>query len=194
VRIVKPTVNITDQLEALVADLCARMPALAHIDARRVLVCLTRTRRRAAGGTFAKIVPMCFADGTPFKRDGDVLYALPQIPTPAGDVRYLIYLYVPRFFEQPAERRLLTLIHELYHIAPAFDGTIRRFGSRAHGNSRDDYNARLEPLVQAYLAAAPPADITAPLHADLRALAKTHTIIGRSLAIPKAVRMVRGDG
>ncbi len=188
-RSAKPVVNITDQVEALTADLCARIPSLAHIDARRVLVCLTRTRRRAAGGTFAKIVPMCFPDGTPYKRDGEALFVLPQFPTPVGDVRYLIYLFVPRFFEQPAERRLLTLIHELYHIAPAFDGTIRRFGTRAHGNSREDYNARLEPLVQAYLASSPPAPLLAPLHHDLRALAKTASLIGRTMAVPKAVRI-----
>lgn len=188
-RVAKPTISITDQVEAIIADLCARLPEFAHIDPARLLLCVTHCRTRSAGGTFAKIVPMRYPDGTPFTTVRGARYALPQIPTPSGDVLYLIYLYVPRFFEQPFERRLLTLIHELYHIAPAFDGTIRRHGARAHGHSRAAFNANLEPLVQRYLADAPPANLLAPLHYDLRTIARDCTLTGRSLAVPKAVRI-----
>ncbi|HOF88551.1 MAG TPA: hypothetical protein PLZ36_10670 [Armatimonadota bacterium] len=189
----KPTLHITDALETVVADLCGRLPAFAHIDPRRLLLCAARARRDGAGGTYARIIPLRFPDGTPFRTHNGQRYALPQIPTEHGDVLYLIYVYLPRFFAQPLERRVLTLIHELYHIAPAFDGTIRKCGARAHGGSRASFNARLEPLVEAYLAGdnIPARDILA---ADFADLARRYTLIGRALAVPKAVRLPSEPG
>lgn len=185
----RPTLNITDDLHRLIADICRRVPEMTHINPRQLLVCLTRARGSSQGGTFAKIVPMRFADGTPFKRINGNAYALPQIPTENGDVLYLIYIYVPRFFAQSYERRLLTLIHELYHIAPAFDGTIRRIGSRAHGASREQFNANLQPLVDQYLAANPPDELLTLLHCDFPALSKQVQLVGRALPLPKAIRL-----
>lgn len=185
----RPVVNITDQMQRIIDDLCARLPAFAHIEPQRVLVCLSRARQAMVRATYAKIIPMRFPGGSPFKRVEGHDYALPQIPTPDGDVLYLIYLYLPRFFEQPFERRLLTLIHELYHIAPAFDGTIRRIGTRAHGASREEFNARLDPLVQEYLEALPPEELLAILRADLCDLSRRAALTGRTLPLPKAVRL-----
>lgn len=189
VRHQRSSLNLTDHLDAVIADLCARLPEFAHVQPRRLLCCLTRARQHGAGGVFAKIVPMRFPDGTPFRQLHGVRYALPQIPTDDGDVLYLIYVYVPRFFTLPFEHRLLVLVHELFHIAPAFDGTIRRFGSRAHGASRDAYNARLQPLVDRYLQAGPPDERLAVLRGDFHALAREHHLVGRALTIPKAVRI-----
>lgn len=184
----RPSLNLTARLEEVVRDLCARLPEFAHIQPNRLLLCLARTRSRR-GGACAKIVPMRFPDGTPFKVIKGRHYALPQIPTPDGEILYLIYVYVPRFFEQPAERRLLTLIHELYHIAPAFDGTIRRVGHGAHGASRARFNDNLQPLLQRYLASAPSAELLAILHSDFNTLAKDHLLIGRAMALPKAIQL-----
>lgn len=184
----KPTLNITDALEPVVADLCERLPELGHIDPRRLLLCAARARRGGAGGTFARIIPMRFQDGTPYRLYKGQRFALPQIPTEGGDILYLIYLYVPRFFEQPRERRVLTLIHELYHIAPAFDGTIRTFGTRAHGGSRATFNARLEPMVQHYLSldALPAHEL---LTHDFTELSRHYTLVGRTVPMPKLVRL-----
>jgi hypothetical protein len=173
----------------VVADLCARLPEFGHINPRQVLLCMARARRSASGGgTYAKIVPMRFPDASPLRHVGSECYSLPQIPTAHGYVLYLIYVYLPRFYEQPPERRLLTLIHELYHIAPAFDGTIRRFGSRAHGASRTNFNAGLQPLVNRYLASAPP-EILDLIGGDIKELARRATLIGRMLPMPKTIRL-----
>ncbi|MHB9131269.1 MAG: hypothetical protein ACYDBB_09295 [Armatimonadota bacterium] len=185
----RPRIDLTEQLTRVIEDLCARIPELVHINPRRVLMCLTRTRSASPGGTFAKIIPMRFPDASPFKQVNGQQFALPQIPTPDGDVLYLIYVYVPRFFTQPFERRLLTLVHELFHIAPAFDGTIRRFGSRCHGGSRARFNENLQPLLEAYLTANPPTEILEILKSDLKDLSRHASLIGRSLAVPKAVRL-----
>jgi len=188
VRRTRLSINITDQLEAVIADLCARVPAFAHINPRQLLLCLARARSSGTGGTYAKIVPMRYPDGSPVKTISGRHYALPQIPSPHGDILYLIYLYVPRFFEQPFERRVLTLVHELYHIAPHFDGTIRRVSGRAHGTSRAVFNANLQPLVDAYLTSQPSADLHL-LRCDIRELSRQAALTGRSLPLPKAVRV-----
>lgn len=189
-RVHRPSLNVTDGIERIIADLCARLPDFAHIDPARLLVCVSRARNRSREGTFAKIVPMRFPNGTPFHTVKGQCYALPQIPAPQGEILYLIYLYVPRFFEQPFERRVLTLVHELYHIAPAFDGTIRKFGGRAHGASREQFNARLQPLVQAYLTEQVAANgLHTLLREDYRTLTQHSTLVGRTLAIPKAVKV-----
>lgn len=191
-RRTRPSINITDNLEHVADDICRRLPELSHVNPRRILFCLTRARQSSPGGTYAKIIPMRFPDASPLKTSGGKLFSLPQIPTAEGDVLYLIYVYVPRFFTLPFERRLLTLIHELYHIAPAFDGTIRRIGSRAHGASREQFNANLQPMVERYLAGNPPEELFVLLRGDLNALAREATLVGRSLPLPKAV-MVRRE-
>lgn len=170
-------------------DLCARLPEFTHVNPRQLLLCMARARHSRGGGIFAKIVPMRFPDGTPFKVINGRQYTLPQIPTPEGDILYLIYIYIPRFFEQPFERRLLTLVHELYHIAPAFDGTIRRIGRGAHGNSRDSFNTGLQPLLDRYLALQPAENTLAILHSDIKVLAKEYTLTGRGMSMPKAIQL-----
>lgn len=188
-RVQRPSINLTERLELIVHDLCLRIPEFSHINPRRLLVCVARTRSARTDGAFAKIIPMRFPDGSPLKRVKGQLYALPQIPSADGDILYLIYLYLPRFFQQPFERRLLTLVHELYHIAPAFDGSIRLFGARAHGASREQFNDRLQPLIDGYLAARPPEELLAMLRQDLPSLSRQAILVGRSLSIPKAIRL-----
>lgn len=184
----RPSINLTAQLEDVVRDLCVRVPEFAHIQPGRLLLSVARTRSRR-GGVFAKIVPMCFPDGTPFKVIKGRQYALPQIPTLDGNILYLIYIYVPRFFEQPFERRLLTLAHELYHIAPQFDGTIRRVGNGAHGASRNRFNDNLQPLLQRYLDTTPLVETLAILRSDFNTLAQENLLTGRSLPLPKAIQL-----
>ncbi len=185
----KPQLNLTEHIANIVRDICQRLPEFAHIDVRRVLFAVTSTRNISPGGVFAKIAGLRFPDGTPLKVMHGAHYSLPQIPTPHGDVLYVIYIYVPRFFEQPYERRVLTLIHELYHISPMFDGTIRKVGRGSHGASRDGFNDALEPLVQQYLAARPAPELLMILQCDFLTLARKYSLLGRKLPLPKALRL-----
>ena len=38
--------------------------------------------------------------------------------------------YLPRFCDQSLDEKLSTVMHELWHISPAFDGDIRRLPGR----------------------------------------------------------------
>jgi len=185
----KSPLNLTELLASIAGDICYRLPEFAHIDVRRVLFAATTTRSKALGGVYAKIAAMRFADGTPIKVTHGAHYSLPQIPTPHGDILYIVYVYVPRFFEQSFERRVLTLIHELYHISPKFDGSIRKVGRGAHGASRESFNDALEPLVQRYLQAQPPAEMLMILRTDFPTLVRNYSLLARRFPLPKAIRL-----
>jgi hypothetical protein len=69
------------------------------------------------------------------------------------EVLYVIYLLMPRFAQLSTPERVQTLFHELYHIAPEFNGDFRRFPGRnfAHGPSRKAFDASVAPLAQRWL-------------------------------------------
>ena len=183
----KTELNLTEYLEDVIADICKRMPEFSFItDPRRILVCLKRAANESKHGVFAKIVPMNFPSGLPYKEVKGNLYSMPQILTPHGPVLYIIYFYLPRFLLQDFDKRILTIIHELYHISPEFDGTIRMFGGKAHGNSLKVFNENLKPLVEKYSQQSIHLDL---LKADYKAILHTYTITGRTLTMPKAIRI-----
>jgi putative metallopeptidase len=150
--------NLTGELERLIADIVGRMEEFGHIDPSRLLVCVTATRGSGVHGTYAKIHPLRFAGGstsTRMKRGRrTVTCTLPIITHQGREVLYLVYFLVPRFFNLSLREKLITVFHELYHVSPAFDGDIRRFSGRnyAHGSSTKRYNAHMATLVDAYLA------------------------------------------
>lgn len=110
---------------AVLADLARTLPELRHVDAARLTVKLARNRKRTRHGRCAKLVP--------------------------GDGRYDVYVYWPRFHDQAYEDKLLTLVHELWHIGPACDGALRVMEGGAHGRSREEYDDALRPLLRDYL-------------------------------------------
>lgn len=64
-----------------------------------------------------------------------------------------MYVCLPRFHDLPFEEKILTLFHELYHISPKCDGSLRVFPgrNRFHGSSEREYDRRLMPEVESYL-------------------------------------------
>ena len=76
------------------------------------------------------------------------------------EMLYILNFVLPRFHqEQDYHGKLATIIHELYHISPEFDGDIRRFPGKnyAHGQSREVYHAAMSRLTDQYLARSPKA-------------------------------------
>ena len=99
---------------------------------------------------------------------------------------YILSIYLPRFLNTSLEEKLATLLHELWHIGPNFDGDLRRFPGRnyAHGNSQREYDAQMERFAQQWLAADPPAHLYEFLEYDFHELVAEHgRIIGTPLAI-----------
>jgi len=142
-------------LHDLSTDICAKVPVLSHIDAGQVGFSLSFARNRRGSGTYAFIVPLRFEGGAVTKKHGRRTYTMPPVDLQGREALYLIYLLAPRFFDLPQRRKLHTIIHELYHISPEFDGDLRRFPGRrwAHGPSREAYDETIEGLTELYLTA-----------------------------------------
>ncbi len=189
------TLNLTSELERLVADIVNEVKEFGHIDPRRILICVSSTRGGGVHGTYAKIHPLRFENGSRIKtvRRGSRrhVYELPAISHRGVEMFYIIYFLIPRFLNLPFREKLITLFHELFHISPDFNGDIRRFPGRnyAHGSSTKRYNAYMAQLVDAYLEkeARLPA---AFLKGDMAAIRQRHkAIVGRKMAVPR-IRLV----
>ena len=184
--------NVTAELERLIADLAAALPVYRHIDPARLLVCVSSTRSGGVGGTYAKIHPLRFPGGSHsgILRRGRrrVTVEMPAVTHRGKEILYLIYFLVPRFLDLPLGEKLVTVCHELYHISPAFDGDLRRFPGRnyAHGSSRKRYNELVSGIVDEYLHERDE-DVLPPIFSrDMAGLRREFTaIVGRKMPAPR---------
>lgn len=191
------TLNLTLELERLIADICRQSEEFGHIDPKRLMVCVSSTRGGGVHGTYAKIHPLRFENGsrtTVVRRGRRTLHCeMPTVTDRGVEMLYVIYFLVPRFFDLPLQEKLITVFHELYHISPAFDGDIRRFPGKnyAHGSSRKRYNALMAKLVEGYLGKEENRERVQLLEGDMAAIRARHSaIVGRRMAAPK-IRIVR---
>jgi predicted metallopeptidase len=186
------TLNLSAELERLIADIAVRVEEFSHLDPRRILVCVSSTRGGGVHGTYAKIHPLRFENGTRSKtirrgvRKYD--YEMPVITHRGVDMLYVVYFLIPRFLNLPFREKLITLFHELFHISPEFNGDIRRFPGKnyAHGSSTKRYNANMAKLVEAYLKKHDQVGLTAFLEGDMAAIRERYqAIVGRKMAAPR---------
>lgn len=191
------TLNLTLELERLIADICRQSEEFGHIDPKRLMVCVSSTRGGGVHGTYAKIHPLRFENGsrtTVVRRGRRTLHCeMPTVTDRGAEMLYIIYFLVPRFFDLPLQEKLITVFHELYHISPAFDGDIRRFPGKnyAHGSSRKRYNALMAKFVAGYLGKVEHRERVQILEGDMAAIRARHSaIVGRRMAAPK-IRIVR---
>ncbi len=135
--------NLSEALAAVIAEIVRACPSLGHIDLERVLVCIGSNRGGRRGGVFGKLVPLKFQNGAGVLRYRGSVYALPEISREEKSILYLVYFYMPRFFDLPWEEKLRVMFHELYHISPRFNGDIRRMGKvkAAHGHSKKRFDS-----------------------------------------------------
>lgn len=136
-------IDLSLALAGIMHEIVSRCPPLGHIDVNRVLVCVGSNRSGRGGGLYGKLIPLRFKDGSSVLRYRGKLYAIPEISNNGHSCLYVIYFYMPRFFDLPWEEKLRVMFHELYHISPRFDGDIRRMGAvkKAHGHSKKHFDS-----------------------------------------------------
>jgi hypothetical protein len=111
---------IDRHLRQLVREIARAVPDLAQVDADRILFVAGAARLMAR----ASIRPLGGAN-----RPALVMHGVPML--------YEICLR-PRFFrETPHAQRLLTIVHEMWHASPRFDGTLAQ--ERRHQNADPDW-------------------------------------------------------
>ena len=122
----------------MVADLARKLPELAHVRPARILFVAGEARR----GSRATVKPL-----------GGKSH--PKVLLQRRRALYCITLR-PKFFRSSTpEERVATLLHELLHISPRFDGTLSP--ERRHAELPGArFSQLIAPLLKRYLACADP--------------------------------------
>lgn len=190
-----PPFDYTAAIAAVCGDICFRVPELRHIDMSRVAVAFSQTKHSEPYGIFASAVPLRFENGEPFFERRARLWTVQRLYRQDGvEYLYILYFYVPRFIELPLSQKLDTIVHELYHVNPLFNGDLRRFAGRqfAHG-SKKRYDQTVNRLVQYWLKQNPPEDLWEFLCFNYQDLTvKYGKVMGTRIPMPKVIPMRKG--
>ena len=150
-------------LQKVILDMARHIPDFQNIKPSRILVSSTPSRGPDKKGLWACILPLRFENGkkVKFERSGSTVrrysIQLPAMraihPTPGEHFLYFMYVSTPRFYKLSLDEKLETLIHELYHINPEFNGDLRRFPNTKymHGSSIRTYDQYVRKLKKYYL-------------------------------------------
>src|SRR5205085_1752990 len=118
-------------------------------------------------------------------------YGVQRLADGSGrEMLYVLSFYLPRFMDLDFREKLITIVHELWHIGPQFDGDIRRHSGRcfAHTGSQKKYDAQMDALAQRWLAEGPPQPLWDFLTGSFDDLASRHgRIIGVKIRRPRLI-------
>jgi len=183
--------DFTLHMRRLCDDMVARLEPLQHIDLARLALSFSQTRRADHFGMHASLTPLRFAGGQTCTVRRGRKWGMQRLLDPTGrEMLYILNFYLPRFLNLPLVEKLNTVVHELWHIGPSFNGDLRRYGGRcfAHSGSQKRYDAHVARLVDRWLALEPPAAIYDFLRLDFHHLAaRPGRIFGRRIAAPKLI-------
>jgi len=183
--------DFTGHIRRLCEDVVGRTPELAHIDMSRVLVASSQVRNSHREGIYASLTPLRFPGGGTIVIRSGRPYTLQRVVDTAGrEMLYILRLYLPRFADLKFQEKMTTLVHELWHISPLFNGDLRRHPGRcyAHGRSQKAYDAQAARLVERYLAKNPPAELYDFLHYSFEQLqARYGAVYGVRVPRPRLI-------
>jgi predicted metallopeptidase len=183
--------DISKRMRAICEDMVARLPELAHVDMSRVAVAFSKARKPVMYGTYASLTPLRFEGGAETGRRRGKLYRMQSLLDASGrEMLYILRFCLPRFLDLDLREKLITVLHELWHISPEFNGDIRRHAGRyhAHTHSQAEYDAQMGALADRWLALQPPEELWEFLRLDFRQLAIRHgRILGVRIRRPRLI-------
>jgi predicted metallopeptidase len=182
--------DFTSAMRRLCIDVTETLPEFNHIDLSRVAVCFAQTRAKHLHGLQAKLTPLRFERGERTTNRGGRLWTVQRLHIEGQEMLYILTFYLPRFQNQSFREKFITILHELYHISPNFDGDIRRLDGRyhVHSHSQKEYDREMEAFAHRYLALRPSVELFEFLRHDFRALSEQHGgVVGLQTPIPKLV-------
>ncbi len=140
--------DYTEHLEGLIRRWCRRYPQLGHIEMDRVVLSVAKCRSRSARGLYASVASLAFQDERVSHGTDGCMYSWPRVLKNGREALYLVKFYLPRFHNLSYENKIATILHELYHIHPRFNGEFRCFPGRnwAHGGSRTQFERMFASL------------------------------------------------
>ena len=140
--------DLNRAVQDLLGDVSRRMPEFAHVQPSRILVVAGEARRASRGS----VKPLAFVGGR--SRDATGLRK-PVVKLHGRRMLYCITLRPLFFRASTPEARVETLLHELFHVSLAFDGTLDP--ARRHATLGPAFGRTFRPLVRRYLRRCPPA-------------------------------------
>ncbi len=150
-RMARRGYNLTDDVALLVHRLSRRVDQLSHLQPGQILHGVSQARSRSRYGIYAQCHGLRFKHGRRDHqtRDGNA-WLWPVIRVRGQEILYYVTYFLPRFLDQPPRDRLNTLLHELYHIHPQFNGDLRRFSGRSefHGSRYEDFDGVVDLMVE----------------------------------------------
>jgi predicted metallopeptidase len=178
--------DFTFHMRRLCEDIVRRCESLSHIDMSRVLVSFTPSRSRSRYGLQARLTPLRFRAGRvrrPY-RTGE--HQVQRFFVNDVEMLYVLTFCLPRFFNHPLEEKLATVVHELFHIGPAFDGDLRRLAGRCevHSSRKSRYESHVTEMAKRYLATRERSGVLDFLRFDYRELWQRHGGI-RGVVVPR---------
>jgi len=146
------SINLTDILTLIIDDIIKTTDEFKSFDLNRILICCASNRKDFKGAIFGKLLPLRFKDGSEIIKHNGKFYTIPKIKVNNTEILYIIYLYIPKFFDLSPKGKVNVIFHELYHINPGFNGDIRRMGKfkAAHGHSRKSFEEKYIEYADAY--------------------------------------------
>jgi predicted metallopeptidase len=182
--------DFTLHIRSVCEDMIARLEPLAHVDMGRVMVAFTQSRKPGDSGMHAALTPLRFAGGARHVLRRGRKWTVQQVREGGREMLYVLTFYLPRFLDLSLDEKLTTVVHELWHVSPRFDGDLRRFAGRcyAHGGSQAQYEAQVKQLVHCWLKRRPPESLWGFLRHDFKGLlARYGRVYGRKIAAPKLI-------
>jgi len=138
------SINLTDILTQIIHDMVRSTDEFKLFDLNKILICCASNRKDFKGATYGKLLPLRFKDGSEIIKHNGKFYTIPKLKINNIEILYIIYLYIPKFFNLSVKDKINVMFHELYHISPEFNGDIRRMGNfkSAHGHSRKAFEEK----------------------------------------------------
>jgi predicted metallopeptidase len=181
--------DFTTRMRVVCEDMVARLPEFGHVDLTRVAISFAQARKQGPFGLCASLTPMRFAGGARIERRRGRYYQSQVLCDAQGrEMLYILSFCLPRFMDLAFREKLATILHELWHIGPTFDGDIRRHVGRcyAHSPSQQRYDAAMLRLADRWLTLGPEPAIYAFLHGRFDDLRQQYgRIYGLKVARPK---------
>jgi predicted metallopeptidase len=183
--------DFTAAMRRLCGAMAERLPDLNHVAIDRVAFRVCQTRKPVSHGMYASLTPLRFAGGERVTQRRNRLWTIAPLFDAAGrEFLYLLSFYLPRFCDQSLDEKLSTVMHELWHIGPAFDGDLRRLPGRcyAHGSSEAEFHNAARAAARRWLSLSPSPELYAFLDGDFRQLCQRHGgVYGARIRTPKLV-------
>ena len=184
--------DFTDHMRRLCKDIVSRLPQLGYIDLERVAISFSQTRKAGHYGMHASLTPMRFDGGSKQTVRHGRRWEIQRLLDGSGrEMLYILSFYLPRFLELDFREKIVTVIHELWHIGPKFDGDVRRYGGRCYAHTKSgEHDARAERLADIWLSLGPPESVYGFLRLSFGELQQQHgPVFGRKISNPKLFRV-----